>query len=240
MTQGTTQAGKRVLVAGATGGVGQLTVAQLLNQAYTVRAMTRSLDKARQLFGRQVEVAIADIRDPETLPAAVQAVDAIICCTGTTAFPSERWQFDIAAADPIESALSWTRVYFDADYRQQRSQNNPAAVDAVGVANLVKAAPSTLQRFVFVSSCGVERRQQFPFSLLNAFGVLDAKAEGEAAIRQSGLPYTIVRPARLTDGPYTSYDLNTLIQATTDRKRGITLSTGDRLNGQSDWFDHLG
>lgn len=28
----------------------------------------------------------------------------------------------------------------------------------------------------------------------------------------SGLPYTILRPSRLTDGPYTSYDLNTLLQ----------------------------
>ena len=28
----------------------------------------------------------------------------------------------------------------------------------------------------------------------------------------SGLPYTLLRPSRLTDGPYTSYDLNTLLQ----------------------------
>ena len=44
-------------------------------------------------------------------------------------------------------------------------------------------------------------------------GVLKWKKEGERLLQQSGLPWTIVRPNRLTDGPYTSYDLNTLLQA---------------------------
>lgn len=228
---------KRVLVAGATGGVGQLVVAKLLDKGYTVRALTRSIEKAKGLFGDRVEAAVGDIRQLETLGIAVQFVDAIICCTGTTAFPSERWQFDLPEANPIEAALSWGRVYFDADYRRLRSQNNPNSVDAVGVANLVKATPADLKRFVFVSSCGVERKDQFPFNLLNAFGVLDAKAKGEEAIQRSGLPYTIIRPARLIDGPYTSYDLNTLLQAKTDGKRGIVLGTGDQLNGETSRID---
>lgn len=32
-----------------------------------------------------------DCRDPASLTAAVAGVDAICCCTGTTAFPSKRW-----------------------------------------------------------------------------------------------------------------------------------------------------
>ena len=44
-------------------------------------------------------------------------------------------------------------------------------------------------------------------------GVLKWKKAGEEALKESGLPYTIIRPGRLTDGPYTSYDLNTLLQA---------------------------
>lgn len=43
-------------------------------------------------------------------------------------------------------------------------------------------------------------------------GVLKFKHESELALMSSGLPYTILRPSRLTDGPYTSYDLNTLLQ----------------------------
>ncbi|MEO1403121.1 MAG: SDR family oxidoreductase [Cyanobacteria bacterium J06635_1] len=236
-SQSTGEPINRVLVAGATGGVGQLVVAKLLGSAYKVRALSRSIEKAQGLFGDRIEIATGDIRQPATLTGAIQNVDAIICCTGTTAFPSERWQFDLPETNPLEAALSWGRIFVDADYREQRSQNNPNAVDAVGVANLVNAAPANLQRFVFVSSCGVERKGQFPFNLLNAFGVLDAKAKGEQAIQQSALPYTIIRPARLVDGPYTSYDLNTLLQAKTDGKRGVVLGTGDQLNGETSRID---
>lgn len=42
--------------------------------------------------------------------------------------------------------------------------------------------------------------------------MLKFKRESEAVLEGSGLPYTILRPSRLTDGPYTSYDLNTLLQ----------------------------
>ena len=42
--------------------------------------------------------------------------------------------------------------------------------------------------------------------------MLKWKKEAERLLQSSGLPWTIVRPNRLTDGPYTSYDLNTLLQ----------------------------
>jgi len=66
-----------------------------------------------------------------------------------------------------------------------------------------------------------------PFLLLNAFGVLTHKAAGERALAQSGLPHTILRPGRLTDGPYTSLDLNTLLRATSGERRRPTLALDD-------------
>ena len=226
-----------VLVAGATGGVGQLTVGMLLEQGYRVRVLSRSEDKARKMFGDRVEVAIADIRQPETLAPAMTGISHLICATGTTAFPSVRWQFDFGD-DP--EWLGWPRILFDANYRKAKAQNDPETVDAVGVEALVAAAPTDLQRFVFVSSCGIKRKDKPPFSILNAFGVLDAMARGEAAITTSGLPYTIVRPARLSDGPYTSYDLNTLLKATTEGKQGVRLGIGDTLNGETSRIDVAG
>ncbi|KAJ9558763.1 LOW QUALITY PROTEIN: hypothetical protein OSB04_013377 [Centaurea solstitialis] len=70
--------------------------------------------------------------------------------------------------------------------------------------------------------------------IMNLFGVLKYKKMGEDFVRNSGLPYNykllqmplhfnyttrprILRwftPGRLTDGPYTSYHLNTLLKAT--------------------------
>lgn len=63
-----------------------------LQRGYRVRALSRSSDKVQQLFGSApgLSVALADMRDPSSLPAALEGVDAVCCCTGTTAFPSKR------------------------------------------------------------------------------------------------------------------------------------------------------
>lgn len=228
----------RVLVVGATGGVGQLVVAKLLEKGWTVRALTRNVEKVQQMFDQQVEAIAGDIRQPETLPPAMTETSHIICCTGTTAFPSERWDFDLPTqSNPLQQFQTWGKIFLDANYRNAIAKNSPQKVDAEGVQHLVDTAPRDLKRFVFVSSCGVLRKDKPPFNLLNAFGVLDAKKQGEEAIVQSGLPYTIIRPGRLIDGPYTSYDLNTLIKAATQGNQGVVIDTGDRLNGQTSRID---
>ena len=205
----------KVLVAGATGGVGQLVVAKLLAKNITVRALTRTRSKATSMFDNRVEIVEGDIRYPNTLAKAIEGVNYIICCTGTTAFPSLRWDF----ANLLQPS------------------NSPEAVDGEGVQNLVTAAPKDLKRFVFISSAGVLRKDELPFNILNAFGVLDAKLMGEKAIMASGLPYTIIRPARLIDGPYTSYDLNTLLRAKTDGQKAVEVKSGDSLNGETSRID---
>jgi uncharacterized protein YbjT (DUF2867 family) len=221
-----------VLVAGATGGVGQLVVGNLLEKGCKVRVLTRNATKAQKMFDNRVEVAIADIRDPATLPAVTHDVTYIICATGTTAFPSARWEFD-----PTPSLFEWVRLLTDPKYSEAKAKNSPAKIDAQGVINLVTATPRNLKRFVFISSAGVLRKNQFPFNILNAFGVLDAKYQGEQAIQSSGLPYTIIRPGRLIDGPYTSYDLNTLLAAKTNGKFDVVLGTGDTLAGDASRID---
>jgi uncharacterized protein YbjT (DUF2867 family) len=204
-----------VLVAGATGGVGQLVTGKLVEKGFSVRVLTRNEHKAKTMFGDKVEIAIGDILDPTSLPAAMNTISYVFCCTGTTAFPSAKWNF--------QSLFS--------------AKNSPRQVDAEGVKNLVSAAPKSLKRFIFISSCGVLRKDKFPFKILNAFGVLDAKKDGEEAIVASGLPYTIIRPGRLIDGPYTSYDLNTLLKAKTDGKLGLAIGTGDTLTGDTSRID---
>ncbi|MGB7250301.1 MAG: SDR family oxidoreductase [Phormidesmis sp.] len=227
-----------VLVAGATGGVGQLAVARLITAGYRVRVLTRSAEKARTLFADKVEVAVGDITKPDTLNAATNEITHLICATGTTALPSDRWDFKIdLGSNPLELATNWAKIYLDAEFRNANARNTPEAVDALGVSNLLSAVPRDLQRFVFVSSCGVSRKDQFPYSLLNAYGVLDAKAKGETAILRSGLPYTIIRPGQLIDGPYTSRDFNTLVEASTGGKLGVVVETGDTLNGQTSRID---
>ena len=52
-------------------------------------------------------------------------------------------------------------------------------------------------------------------------------------LQQSGLPWTILRPSRLTDGPYTSYDLNTLLQATAGARQDVQISMQDDQLGEA-------
>ncbi|XP_027906907.1 uncharacterized protein At2g37660, chloroplastic [Vigna unguiculata] len=209
-TQCTPSSSKLVLVVGGSGGVGQLVVASLLQQNIKSRLILRNPEKATELFGEQdkekLQVFKGDTRNQEDLdPSIFEGVTHVICCTGTTAFPSRRWGDD----------------------------NTPERVDWVGVKNLVSALPSSVKRVVLVSSIGVTKFNELPWSIMNLFGVLKYKKMGEDFLRSSGLPFTIIRPGRLTDGPYTSYDLNTLLKATAGQRRAVLVGQGDKLVGEA-------
>ncbi|CAF2031050.1 BnaCnng59510D [Brassica napus] len=200
---------KLVLVVGGTGGVGQLVVASLLKRNIKSRLLLRDLEKATKLFGKQdedsLQVVKGDTRNAEDLdPSMFEGVTHVICCTGTTAFPSQRWN----------------------------GENTPDKVDWEGVRNLISALPSSVERVVLVSSVGVTKPNELPWSIMNLFGVLKYKKMGEDFLRESGLPFTIIRPGRLTDGPYTSYDLNTLLKATAGERRAVVIGQGDKLVGE--------
>ena len=72
-----------VLVAGATGKTGALVVAQLKEQGYPVRAFVRNAAKAAERLGPDVEAAVGDLRDPASIAAALEGVDAIINAAGS-------------------------------------------------------------------------------------------------------------------------------------------------------------
>jgi len=194
--------------------VGQLLCASLLKKGVPVRALCRDPGAAAALLGgvEGLDIVFGDTRHRGTLGPALEGVRAVCCATGTTAFPSKRWA----------------------------AGNSPGTVDRDGVRNLVKAAEAAerLRRFVLCTSAGVERfdaeRSGFsPYVILNLFGVLEAKRKGEEALeRSSGLDWTIFRPARLTDGPYTSYDLNTLMKGTAGSRQGVEMRGGDCLDGE--------
>ena len=65
-----------ILISGATGNVGKELVKLLLNEGARVRVLMRDRQKAVQ-FGDKVEIAIGDLDQPETLPAAMQGVETV-------------------------------------------------------------------------------------------------------------------------------------------------------------------
>lgn len=67
-----------VLVTGATGYVGGRLVPCLLREGYTVRCFVRSADRLRaQPWSDRVEVAVGDALEAETVPPALEGVDAV-------------------------------------------------------------------------------------------------------------------------------------------------------------------
>jgi nucleoside-diphosphate-sugar epimerase len=70
----------RILVAGATGVIGQPLVDRLLSAGHAVHALTRSLESARALEARGIAPLVGDVFDGETVAAAVRtlAPDAIV------------------------------------------------------------------------------------------------------------------------------------------------------------------
>ena len=72
--------GELVLVAGANGQSGKPAIALLKEQGYRVRAMVRDPAKGADLG---VDVVVADVTKPETLPAAMKGVDFVISTVAT-------------------------------------------------------------------------------------------------------------------------------------------------------------
>ena len=71
-----------VLVVGATGSIGRLVVEEALRQGHAVRALVRNPGKARRL-PPEAQVVVGDVTRPDTLPGAVDGVDAIVFTLGS-------------------------------------------------------------------------------------------------------------------------------------------------------------
>ena len=71
-----------VLVIGATGSIGRLVVEEAIRQGHAVRALVRNQRKVRSLRP-EAQVVVGDLTRPETLPAAVAGVDAVVFTHGS-------------------------------------------------------------------------------------------------------------------------------------------------------------
>jgi uncharacterized protein YbjT (DUF2867 family) len=72
-----------VVVAGATGRTGQLVVKHLKADGYEVRAMTRSLEKAKRVLGEDIAMVQADVTEPSSLSPLLEGADFVISAIGS-------------------------------------------------------------------------------------------------------------------------------------------------------------
>jgi len=161
-----------VLVVGATGRTGRLVLEQLRREPrFAIRALARDPASARQSVGADYAWVQGDVTRPETLGPALQGVSLVISAMGAT---------------------------------ERSGPNGPEFVDFGGVRNLAAAAREAgVRQFVLESSAGVGSGGGFVGLILNLISgdALKWKAKGEASLRESGVPFTIVRPGGLVDEP---------------------------------------
>jgi len=211
------QPGDTIAVIGASGNVGKL-VALRLSDTYNVNGIVRDAASVEPFFeGRNdriklYEANLLDEMNSEgssspssaSLVEALRSANAIVICTGTTAFPTKAWTksgedevSNVVLKSLLDNSFSIKEAISSLD---AEGLNTPYNVDAKSNEFLVKTwnevCKVAQKRIIMLSSIGVQRRTTMPFPILNACGVLDAKAAGESAIanssKENGYSYTIV------------------------------------------------
>jgi len=252
------QPGDTVAVIGASGNVGKL-VALRLSDTYNVNGIVRDAASVESFFkGREDRIQLfeANLLDEmrknsdgvsEPLLGSLENANAIVICTGTTAFPTKAWtksgEEDVAG-DVIQALLDNSFSVKESILSlDEKGLNTPNNVDTKSNEFIIRLWNDVCKvgqkRVIMLSSIGVQRRDSMPFPILNACGVLSAKAAGEKAIQnaaeENGYSYTIIRPGQLFGGPYdNNYYLGTLFQLDKDAAtQDIVVGRGDALLGDT-------
>ena len=163
---------KKILVLGATGGTGQLIIRQALAKGYDVTALVRSPEKGAGLTG--VKLAIGDARDEAALRQALKGQDAVVSALGTPPSPFKEVTLLSTATRALVNAM------------QAEGVSRLVAITGIGAGDSAGHGGFAFDHLIL------------PLLLRHVYA---DKNRQEAIIRQSGLDWTLVRPAVLNDKP---------------------------------------
>jgi len=158
-----------IIIFGASGHIGQIVVARALEEGYKVTAFVRN-PNSLSIKNKNLYVYVGDIGNYTQVADALKGNEAVISVVGN----------------------STRAVVFKS-----------TTVISEGVKNIIKAMKQhKVKRLLFISSFGLNESIFLPQKIFIRIVLKNIFAEmprQEKMISQSGLDYTIVRPARLTD-----------------------------------------
>ncbi len=162
----------KLLVLGATGATGKEIVRQALAQGHEVTALVRHTTKAS--FATPVQNVVGNVLDPASLQRALAGQEGVVCSLGSTA----------------------TGSFKEMTMLSEGTRNLVTTMQAQGV-----------RRLVCITGVGAgESKGHGPWYYnwliqpLLLRGVYEDKTRQETVVRGSGLQWTLVRPALLTNG----------------------------------------
>lgn len=175
-----------VVVAGAAGRTGRLVFEKLQSdpENFSTTGIVRDMDKAVSMFGSSCDLVLGDVTDASSLEEAFKAKDALVVLTG--ALPRR----DPPRPDaPKGGPPSFS---YPAD-------GTPEMVDWEGSKNMIDMAKRlSFQQIVFVGSMGSTDDNHHLNRIANG-NILRYKRKAEVYLTESGVPYTIINPAGLTN-----------------------------------------
>ena len=173
----TDPASRRLLVIGASRGIGRAAVAEALARGHVLRALARSAENDGKESTR-LETVAADATDPVALRGAVEGMDAVILALGVPADPRRMCRRVELFSRATEALVPQMR--------------------AAGCRRLVAVTGFGAGE----SHAAMSRLERLPHGFFLGTAYAD-KDRQEALIRESGLDWLIVRPTILTNGPRT-------------------------------------
>jgi putative NADH-flavin reductase len=165
---------QRVLIIGASGGIGIESVRLALERGLRMRALARSVDRI-QIDHPLLETRSADASDPEAVRAAVEGVDAVIHVVG--AAPSLRRMFA-----PIDVFSKTTEVLVSEMTRAGVRRLVAVTGFGAGESREAFSLPERMAHRLLLGTAYADKDRQ------------------ETIIRESDLDWLIVRPTILTNG----------------------------------------
>jgi uncharacterized protein YbjT (DUF2867 family) len=155
-----------ILVAGATGILGGMITQRLLGEGKDVRILVRHNSPSEQMVLQGMATSAQSLIDAGAKPVYGDLKDRVSLAP---------------ACAGIETVIT------TANSALRGGEDNVDTVDRQGNRNLIEAAREAgVKQFIFISFLGADLNHPVP--------LFQAKAETEAALRESGIPYTVLAP----------------------------------------------